>query len=288
MTLPKTALSSIAFFALVTAPSLRAALVVYEPFNYSAGVLGSATSVSDIGWSATEWTTAKSSSTAGAEFNVSGSGLSFTGLPTSGGAAVRLQSVGRASANRQLAGASVTTLTGASSAWFSILVNTDGGGEDFDFTFGSGTHTTDSSETFSAAGDAFGISVENQSLNAIVHDNSATASNIGSTLTISSGTYLIAGQISWNTGTAGADVFSLYNITDPTAALPTAFATGEADLTDSSFTTISFWDRLATSQQFDEIRLGTSFAGVMGQAIPEPHVALLGGLGVLLLLRRRR
>ena len=54
------------------------------------------------------------------------------------------------------------------------------------------------------------------------------------------------------------------------------------------FDTISMQQRNSGSAQiYDEIRFGASFADVV-VAVPEPRAALLGGLGLLALLRRRR
>ncbi len=60
-----------------------------------------------------------------------------------------------------------------------------------------------------------------------------------------------------------------------------------ADLDQSTFDTLSF---TSGSVNFDEIRIATDFTSVISGTvvIPEPSTALLGGLGLLALLRRRR
>lgn len=56
-----------------------------------------------------------------------------------------------------------------------------------------------------------------------------------------------------------------------------------ANLSQDSFTTLSF---SGVDTAIDEIRIASDFANVIG--VPEPSAALLGGLGLLALLRRRR
>jgi hypothetical protein len=84
--------------------------------------------------------------------------------------------------------------------------------------------------------------------------------------------------------TASRDTLTLYNVTDPTAGLSPPFVPMTADLSQSGF------DTLATASRqiaiVDEIRFGTGLAGV--GVVPEPSAVLLGGLGILALLRRRR
>jgi hypothetical protein len=58
--------------------------------------------------------------------------------------------------------------------------------------------------------------------------------------------------------------------------------------TDMTFDTLGIADYAANSAKWDEIRWGTSFNDVTTAPIPEPSATILGGLGMLALLRRRR
>ncbi len=61
-------------------------------------------------------------------------------------------------------------------------------------------------------------------------------------------------------------------------------STVSVDVDESQFTTLHIAGQQISS--IDEIRFGTTLASV--GVIPEPSTALLGGLGFLALLRRRR
>lgn len=63
----------------------------------------------------------------------------------------------------------------------------------------------------------------------------------------------------------------------------------DAEMTaDMTFDTLGIADYAANSAKWDEIRWGTSFNDVTTAPIPEPSATILGGLGMLALLRRRR
>ncbi len=105
---------------------------------------------------------------------------------------------------------------------------------------------------------------------------------------------MLVGQIEWNAA-SGSDLLTLYaasggsdGTTGSTAwSSFTNIGTVTADYTESAFNTLHISGQQVSSM--DEIRLGLSLedVGVTG-VIPEPSSALLGGLGLLTLLRRRR
>jgi hypothetical protein len=67
--------------------------------------------------------------------------------------------------------------------------------------------------------------------------------------------------------------------------LGSAISTYEGIVSQDSFDTL-FFSADQSVGVLDEIRVGSSYADI--SPIPEPSAALLGGLGALLLLRRRR
>lgn len=98
---------------------------------------------------------------------------------------------------------------------------------------------------------------------------------------------LIVGEISFNTGTGGADVFRLYSATDDgslSAADLTLIDTIEANVDESLLSTLNLTRQVNVN--YDEIRIGTDLNSVIG--IPEPSSIGLIALGGLCLLRRRR
>lgn len=100
---------------------------------------------------------------------------------------------------------------------------------------------------------------------------------------------LLVGHVSYDTGTNGADVFTLYeyqlspddSIFGGNLSLITAI---EADVDQSLLDTLLLTRRVNTN--FDEIRIGTTLQSVL--PVPEPTRALLLSAGVALLLFRRR
>jgi len=286
---------------LAAAGTASAAAIIYEGFDYSNGALagnGPATGLSGT------WSSAGSNTPN--VFGSGGSGLSFTGLTTTGGAAGRASASGGAHSGIALTGAAQTALTqSGTSIFFTVLVRTDRnsvGNENFTFAFGTDTLDTTTgadggvAAAIASSGNGFGFSMNNFT-NSGGNDSTSDFhgyQSVGGTVSRSTSyldtgtsvqTLLLAGQIDWVA--TGNDTLSLFNIGDVTAtALPTAFATMSADFNQSLFDTISFESRQIG--KIDEIRFGTSWSDVGLAVVPEPSAALLGGLGLLALLRRRR
>jgi hypothetical protein len=98
-------------------------------------------------------------------------------------------------------------------------------------------------------------------------------------------TYLFVLHAQWGADGATNDTVTLY-APGIDLALGSAVATYQAIVSQASFDTLSFTGDQSVGT-LDEIRVGASFADV-SPAIPEPSTALLGGLGLFALFRRRR
>lgn len=184
--------------------------------------------------------------------------------------------------------------------WFSILFtgNLDGVNtaySRFAFALGSSNFTSNGDL---ASGQAMGfVSASSQRFYAGLWDNTnygasnlqgppSTATNATGYTYTGNQTYLIVGHAQWGLDNVNDnDTVTLY--------LPdTNLNLGSAIVSSTGITNQHAFDRLMThngnsiSNRFDEIRFGATLADVT--PVPEPSAALLGGLGTLLLLRRRR
>lgn len=292
--------------------NVQAALVLYEGFDYTPGdnVVGL---TGGTGFSAA-WTGIGAGGDGTANVNI-GTGMSFDTLQVAGGALERQNRSGRGTISRLI---DTTPATGSqaqltadnSTIWFSVLMDptidtslaTGGqfGNTYATLTFGN-EGLTDSSTggqngegtDIANTGDAFGVGffggptsfadggIQGLSFTGGVIDQSDGASN---SIVTGDSLSLIVGRIEW-AADGFNDTLTLYDITDPGAALPASFATMTMDVDQTDFDTISIAD--GQTSGFDEIRFGTELGDVL-PVVPEPSSFALVGLSALSLLRRRR
>lgn len=283
-----------------------AELVVYEGFDYTEGTAVVGLNGGTGFGSAWSGTTAGGVGAANVEV---GTGFTFAGLDVEGGSMVRTVRDGRGTVSRSISGAAVTSLTADNSTiWFSVLmdptINTAGTGGQFGNTyatliFGNEELTDSSTGAQSGAGtdiansgNAFGVgffggptSFADGGIQGVSFTGGVISQDDGATNSVVTGDSLsfIIGRIDW-AADGSDDTLTLYDVEDPTAPLPTAFATLTIDVDQSDFDTISIAD--GQTSGFDEIRFGTTLESVGG--VPEPGSLALLGLGGLLIARRRR
>jgi hypothetical protein len=147
-------------------------------------------------------------------------------------------------------------------------------------------------------GDLLGVGYDgNNILRPVYYDLSTTTSTYATGTVTSAATVLLISK--FNIG-AGADSFSMWMFDDGDSFGQTELSLGAAHLFS---TTADFGDELDQIQvggvqgflsYFDQIRISNQTGDnglkevLSATVIPEPSAALLGGLGALLLLRRRR
>ena len=269
-------------FAAGMVASSQAALVVYEPFDMAAGDLNGTSSTGSTGLSGS-W------STAGTVTSSAGS-LGYGALPTSDGKAGALNT--SASSDAQVTTdsslSSAGLLTDGNTLWFSVVINpASTANKHSGFAFGSdGIQGQYNGVDMKGTGDGFGIYFNGNSFKAAewVGGNQSTGTGTAFTGTGLGSSTLLVGEIIWS---AGTDTMNLYmpNISDLSDKGTAQSVTGTYD--QSTWNIISFSGRGNDGiDYFDEIRFGATYADVT--SVPEPSAALLGGIGCLLLLRRRR
>ncbi|QTN33033.1 hypothetical protein HZ994_12140 [Akkermansiaceae bacterium] len=129
---------------------------------------------------------------------------------------------------------------------------------------------------------------------ALWEDNLAIGSNlngtpantvVGTQATQAAGTYFIVGHAQWGATALDNDTVTLY-LPGTGLALGAVASTATGIVDQSKFDTLGI-QNLTAGNRYDEIRVGATYADVT-PVVPEPSAAVLGGLGALLLLRRRR
>lgn len=240
-------------------------LVAYEGFDYSSG--GNLTGNGGVGF-AGAWSTTHQG---GNPFYVQSPGLTFTdgggnGLPVDGLSASRPASQGRAQANRQLSADARTALFADNTTmWFSVLYRKTDSAENAGFVIGADTFDVanhpDVDGYISGNGGGFGFGSSTNELAALGYDENGSMTKIDVALNLNT-TKLIAGKIVWGAN-GESDTLYLYNVTDLVTEPAVEIATITLDLDQSSFDRVALLGQ-KSSAIFDEIRLGGSFAGVVG------------------------
>jgi hypothetical protein len=271
------AVSTITFIA---APSLSAALLAYEGFDYTEA---NGTSISGLN-GGTGWTEAFP--TVEGTIRLA-NGLSFTDhIASSGKSAERL-----ASATLTGNGRNWASTVSDGTYWYSFLMHptataTNVGRGTFGILQGPGTNQNGFGIRFDFTGTA------GPGATLTINANSP-AQAPGANITFASGwdqAYLVLGRLNVDTAANTINDIWVYqngeSIPTSEVGLPTVMSTtsGASTGINPAMYGRAFGDSAPTF--FDEVRVGTSFADVM--VIPEPSAAALGLIGLTALLRRRR
>lgn len=271
----------------LVAPSSHAVTYVYESFNMTTGNLDGQSSTDSSGLSSA-W-----SVTSGSDSNnqvVSGS-LSFGGLTTSGNSLATSASNGSEDGEVLIDStiANAGRLNNGQSLWFSLLI--DGGvgsNAHSGFAFGTdGVIGAFNGVSMENSGNGLGVYYQGSTFRATSWVNGARTGN-GSTFS-DGGVMLLVGEISWS---GSGETLTLYtpstiDLSNGITGAVVSTITTASDLGQGNFDTISYTTRGSNGGDLiDEIRFGSDLASVI--PVPEPSLALLGGLGLLALLRRRR
>ncbi len=254
---------------LAGAPAARTQVIAYEPFNYPAGSLANQTGGGSSGF-AGPWDAAAN--------NVTGPGLSFTkgGSPLTAAGNKATTAGGDVSNFRTLSGP-----VNSGTVFIGLLAGLDSG------TGGTGYAGV---STFSGATETLFIG---QPFN---NGNWGLDQATGfqpTTTPVDATTHFFVAQIDYGAGANGNDRVRFY--IDPTPGLA---APDVAAANDVSTTRSAAFDQIriaagsnASPVNFDELRVGTTFASVAPSPVPEPaSLALTAGglLGVAAGARRRR
>jgi hypothetical protein len=267
----------------------NAALVIHEPFAQTAGSLLNKPA------SSTGLTGNYTSNGGSGNFTVTtGTSLSYGSQTTSGGqvsyVAPNTNSTGNISHSAGIASSTLSGLLDDGDVlWFSVLQRTTNNTSDDRFAFALSSDPLVANTNF-GAGQGVGFAISNTgNLTARISTAASTHSNGASIDRFSlQSTILIVGRITFGT----TDTMDLF-LPGTNMDLGSVQSTVSAAVDQSLFDTVTFHTRLQgsttlganTDVGLDEIRFGTTQADVL---IPEPSSALLGGLGLLVLLRRRR
>jgi hypothetical protein len=296
---------AVSLCAMVAAGSAQAATVIYEGFDYDVGTNAGNGGTTEEGLTGT-WTDSGNNTTS----VISGS-LAWGGLATSGNS---LDTPGGQNHFMGARSISATALSGSDllddgeTLWFSVIMGYDSGGNrtnsrlafalstqgfatsNFDYNFTT-TGATGIGVTVGRFDGANGKIVATQFRDQ-TFGNSGFAGNVfgntGSAILPAANTNidyaLVVGRITWGATALDNDVIDIF-LPGTNLALPTTVHSTLSVVVDQSgYDTITM--ARGDAMVMDEIRFGSDYASVV--PVPEPSTALLGGLGMLALLRRRR
>lgn len=225
--------------------------------------------------------------------------LSFGDLATSGNHIRHSSNLDWDVYSRSLTSGAQAGVSGASELWFSFtankLMDTAWGAEEEGFVFGSDVADSAKIDDVSMA-EGFGVGWKGELSGWTAYGwGNGTQVIGGEGLSVAkdgSDTRLLVGEISYDTGTGGADVFTLYeyllnngSIEGGTLSQITSI---EVNADQSLLDTLNLTRQVNTA--FDEIRIGTTSDDVI-TVIPEPStlaLAFFGLLGVFLRRPRRK
>jgi endonuclease/exonuclease/phosphatase family metal-dependent hydrolase len=274
---PSASASAVAVISIQTYAS-----IVYEGFDYTVGsdIAGQGTVID--GWDGA-WSAASATSSAQVPHTIA-TGQNFGSLPVAGGAVHRATRNGDNEISRNVTSASQAALTADNSTiWFSVLMaprlagNNSGyaanscGAIVFGnarFATGTGANST-SAPVINNGGSAVGVGFAGngslytdmriQGLTYKAGTVTQSKNTAAATLTCGDSVSMIVGKIEWSPNNS-LDTLTLYDITDPFAALPAAFCTMQADLDQSTFNVVAIGQ--GQCELFDEIRIGATAASV--------------------------
>ncbi len=276
--------------------AVHAAPIVYEGFDYTAGVdiAGQTGGIpaGSPGWNGNQWTNVYSGGGVNQTFNATNSGLSFTDgngntLVSSGNAMIEDEQDasppgGGSSYRREYATPSGFGDEGTE-AWISYRVDISGSGS-HGFQWGSPSGNISQLQIYRVN---FGGSTNTWRLQIGGNtDDLVDADGISAT-----GDYLVIMKVDYE---AGVDPTSVWFVENGTGDISSESALGSPDLfldtngVSANDTATFYAGNFPTSVTYDELRIGTSFADVV--PIPEPSSLLLVSIafGSILLLRRNR
>jgi hypothetical protein len=292
------AIPTFGMIAMLVSGTAQAAMVIYDGFDYDVGSLGGKGG-SELGLSGT-WTVNTTS--------VSSGSLGYGSLQTTG------NSVGPTSANQNRFMGSRAVASGTldgllddgDTLWFSVVAGYGAGGNRTNsrlaFSFGDSSFSSGNFDYDLSGGTGLGFTVgrfgstngkvvATQFTTETASSASGFANNIFDPteatipasypgLSTNTDVLLIVGRVTWG----ATDTIDLF-LPGTDLALPgTAHSSLSVVVDQSAFDTITM--QRGDVIVMDEIRFGSDYASVV--PVPEPSTALLGGLGMLALLRRRR
>ena len=272
------------------ATSANGAALIYEPFAQdTSGGTDTALAGKAGGTGLNTWAEDGSSS------DIQPEGLSYGNLQHTGGELNMIGNNHDAYVTTTSAIGDAGLLDDGATLWFSFMyskTNSNGGNEKGSFSFGS--ERIDSAYNGSNminGGNAIGAYIaEGGTAQAASWNGDGNFSGgTGSAATANDTSYMIVGQINWGATLSDDEMITLYfqdtsNLGTLSSSISTRSMTG---VDQTQFDTISMGTHQSLGTiTYDEIRFGATFADV--STVPEPSAALLGALGVLALLRRRR